>query len=344
MAHDMHLTLRQLKVFEAVARRLSFSRAAEELHLAQPTVSMQVRQLADSAGVPLLEQIGKRIHVTEAGETVRAAAHEVFRALDRLEMLLSEQKGLRRGKLRLAVVTTAKYFVPRLLGPFARQHPGIDIALEVGNRSEIIRRLSAEEDDLYIMGAPPGGIDIARHPFADNPIVAIAPNDHPLAGRRRIPLSRLAGEPFLMREVGSGTRMAAERLLKDKGVRLDVKMELGSNEAIKQAVAGGLGLSMLSLHALALEALRGEFSVLDVAGLPIRRSWYIVHRAGKSLSPVAQTFFEYLRQEGPALRLELDARQRGVSAGARHASAGAGKAPRAAGRTGAGRPASRRGS
>ncbi len=310
---SMHLTLRQLKVFEAVARRLSFSRAAEELHLAQPTVSMQMKQLADSAGLPLLEQVGKRIHVTQAGESVRAAARDVLKSLDVLEMTLADLKGLRQGKLKLAVVTTAKYFVPRLLGPFARQHPGIDIALEVGNRSEIIRRLSANEDDLYIMGAPPQGMDIERHPFADNPIVAIAPKDHPLASKRRVTLAMLAGESFLMREEGSGTRMAVERFLKEKGVRLKIKMELGSNEAIKQAVSGGLGLSMLSLHAAAQEALRGELAVLNVDGLPICRSWYIVHRSGKVLSPVARTFFDFLGQEGPALRLELDARQRGVS-------------------------------
>ena len=299
------LTLRQLKVFETVARLSGFNRAAEELHLAQPTVSLQVRQLADVVGMPLYELIGKKIYITEAGEMVRAAAGDVFDAFERLEMQLANLKGLRTGRLKVAVVTTAKYFIPRLLGPFTRHYPGIDIAMDVGNRSEIVARLSRNEDDLYIMGMPPAGMDIERHSFVENPIVAIAARGSPLANQRRVSLERLAREPFLLREQGSGTRMASERFLKSHGVKLNVRMELGSNEAIKQAVAGGLGLSLLSLHALKSELARRELVLLDVEGLPIRRFWYIVHRKSKELSIVARTFFDYLKEEGVRLEREL---------------------------------------
>ena len=304
------LTLRQLKVFETVARLSGFNRAAEELHLAQPTVSLQVRQLADAIDTPLYEQIGKKIYITEAGALVRAAATEVFGVFDRLEMQLAALKGLRAGRLKVAVVTTAKYFIPRLLGPFTQHYPGIDIALDVGNRSEIVSRLSNNEDDLYIMGMPPAGMDIERHSFVENPIVAIAPIGHALSKLRRVSLARLVQEPFLLREQGSGTRMAVERFLKANGLKLNVRMELGSNEAIKQAVAGGLGLSLLSLHALRSELARGELMVLNVEALPIRRSWYIVHRKGKELSIVARTFFDYLKEEGIRLEHELDMTQK----------------------------------
>ena len=309
-----HVTLRQLKVFESVARHLSFSRAAEELHLTQPAVSMQVKQLSDSIGMPLVEQLGKKIYVTEAGAAVQTAAREVFESLERLQMRVAQLQGLQQGRLKVSVVTTAKYFIPRLLGPFTRHYPGIDIAMDVGNRSEILSRLSRNEDDLYIMGMPPAGMDIQRHPFVENPIVAVAPRGHALAGQRKVSLARLAEEPFLLRESGSGTRMATERFLKEHGVRLNVRMELGSNEAIKQAVEGGLGLSLLSLHAVKAELKRRELVLLDVEHLPIRRSWYIVHRAGKELSIVARTFFDYLQEEGVVLERELAAMRKPVAA------------------------------
>ena len=308
------LTLRQLKVFETVARLSGFNRAASELHLAQPTISMQVKQLSDSIGMPLIEQLGKKIYVTEAGAAVQTAAREVFESLERLQMRVAQLQGLQQGRLKVSVVTTAKYFIPRLLGPFTRHYPGIDIAMDVGNRSEILNRLSRNEDDLYIMGMPPAGMDIQRHPFVENPIVAVAPRKHALAGKRRVSLARLAEEPFLLRESGSGTRMATERFLKEHGVRLNVRMELGSNEAIKQAVEGGLGLALLSLHAVKAELKRRELVLLDVEHLPIRRSWYIVHRAGKELSIVAHTFFDYLKAEGIVLERELAAMRQSAAA------------------------------
>ena len=272
-------------------------------------MSLQVRQLADAIGVPLYEQIGKKIFITEAGAIVRAAAVDVFGAFDRLETQLAGLKGMRTGRLKVAVVTTAKYFIPRLLGPFTQHYPGIDIAMNVGNRSEIVTRLANNEDDLYIMGMPPASMDIERHPFVENPIVAIAPSGHALTKMRRVSLARLAQESFLLREQESGTRMAVERFLKTQGLKLNVRMEIGSNEAIKQAVAGGLGLSLLSMHALKSELARGELVVLNVEALPIRRSWYIVHRKGKELSIVARTFFDYLKAEGTRLEVELETAQ-----------------------------------
>ncbi len=297
--------MRQLRVFDAVARHSGFSRAAAELHLAQPTVSMQVKQLAAAVGLPLFEQIGKKIYLTDAGRALQATGAEMFDAWARLEMQMADLKGLKQGRLRVAAVTTAKYVVPRLLGPFCQMHPGVDVQMEVGNRSAIIERLERNEDDLTIMGMPPRGMDIVSHPFAENPLVVVAPRGHVLAGRRRVPLTKLEGLPFLMREQGSGTRLAADRFLKDRGIRLTIKMELGSNEAIKQAVAGGLGLSFLSLHALGPDAAPRSLVALNIEGLPIRRHWYIVHPAGKRLSVVAQAFYGYLKQEGGNIRVPV---------------------------------------
>ncbi len=305
MIRTPRFTLHQLKVFETVSRLSGFNRAAEALHLTQPTISMQVKQLADAVGLPLFEKIGKKIYLTEAGAIVQASAREMFDTLEKLETTLAGLKGLKQGRLKVAVVTTAKYFIPRLLGPFMRKYPGIDVALDVGNRSEILARLARNDDDLYIMGMPPAGIDIKRHPFVENPIVAIAPRTHPLARKRNIRFAQLVPEEFLLRESGSGTRLATERFLKEHGIKLKVRMELGSNEAIKQAVAGGLGLSLLSLHALTSELARDELVLLDVVGLPIRRSWYIVHRSSKQLSAVALAFFDFLKAEGLQLEREL---------------------------------------
>ena len=307
MSKRIRYTLNQLKVFSTVAELSGFARAAESLHLATPTVSMQVKQLADAIGMPLFEQVGKRIYLTDAGRSVLDAAKSVFATLDSLESRVAQMRGLKVGHLKIAVVTTAKYFIPRLLGPFVREYPGIDIALEVGNRSDIVARLSRNEDDLCVMGMPPDHLDIERLPFVANPIVAIAPVGHPLAQRKRVPLETIARESFIMREKGSGTRLAVDEFLQRKGIGLKVRMELGSNEAIKQAVAGGLGLSMLSLHAVTRELERREIEVVRISGLPLRRSWHIVRRSGKELSPIAEIFLEYLRNMSRPIEEELAA-------------------------------------
>lgn len=287
-------TLHQLKVFEAAARNGSFTRAAEELFLTQPTVSMQVKQLTKAVGLPLFEQVGKRLYLTEAGRELFATCREIFEKLAQFEMTVADLKGLKQGRLRLAVITTAKYFVPRLLGPFCQLYPGIDISLQVTNHSGIVDRLKENLDDLYIMSQLPEHLDISFQPFLENPLVVLAPANHSLAGEKNISLQQLSEEPFILREPGSGTRTAVQKLFDEQGIKLKVKLELGSNEAIKQAIAGGLGLSVLSRHTIIPESANPELTVLDAEYFPIERNWYMVYPAGKQMSVVARTYFEYL--------------------------------------------------
>lgn len=301
----MRPTWNQLRIFEAVARNAGFTRAAQELNVVQPTVSAQMKQLAHSVGMPLFEQVGKKIHLTEAGQALLRTCTEVFDAWDRLEMTVADLQGLKRGRLRLAIVSTAKYFVPRLLGPFCHVYPGIDIALEIGNRDGVLERMAGNRDDLYIVGIPPEGAAIEREPFLENPLVVIAARDHPLAQRRRVPLARLAGEPFIMREPGSGTRIATEAFFAAHRFSPSVRLAMSNNEAIKWAVAGGLGLAVLSQHALLLEPMQRHLAVLDVEGFPILRDWYLAWPSGKQLSVVARAFRQHLRDEAPAIRKEL---------------------------------------
>ena len=285
-------TLHQLKVFEATARNSSFTKAAEELFITQPTVSTQVKQLTKAVGLPLFEQIGKRLHLTEAGGALLATCQEIFERLDNFEMTVADLKGTRQGRLKLGVITTAKYFIPRLLGSFCQQYPGIDIALEVTNHQKLEERMLNNEDDLYIVSQPTEDLDLCWEPFAENPIVVIARKDHPLAGIPNIPINRLNDEPFIMRETGSGTRQAVQRLFTEHQVSVRTRLELGSNEAIKQAIAGGLGISALSKHTLISDA--GELTILDIQEFPIPRHWYVSYLAGKQLSIIAEAFREYL--------------------------------------------------
>lgn len=285
-------TLHQLKVFEAAARHSSFTRAAEELFLTQPTVSMQIKQLTKSVGLPLFEQVGKRLFLTEAGKELFETCRQIFETMAQFEMTVADLKGLKQGQLRLAVITTAKYFVPRLLGPFCELYPGIDISLQVTNHERILERMLNNMDDLYIMSQVPENLDVNYEPFLDNPLVVFAPVNHPLAAEKNIPIERLTNEPFIMREPGSGTRRAVQQLFDQHGVKVKVKLELGSNEAIKQAIAGGLGISVLSRHTLMPDS--SGFSILDVEHFPIKRTWFIGYPAGKQLSIVARTYYEYL--------------------------------------------------
>ena len=294
-------TLHQLKVFEAVARHNSFTRAAEELFLTQPTVSMQVKQLTKAVGMPLFDQVGKRLYLTQAGEELVKTCREVFEKLDQFEMTIADLKGLKQGRLRLAVITTAKYFVPRLLGPFCKRYPGIDISLQVTNHEHILNRLNDNLDDLYVMSQLPESMEVTYKPVLENPLVVLAPANHPLAQEKNIPLERIACEPFIMREPGSGTRKAVQALFDEHKLSLKVQLDLGSNEAIKQAIAGGLGLSILSLHTVALEVPNSELTVLDVQHFPIERYWYAIYPNGKQLSIVARTFLDYLLIEGQHL-------------------------------------------
>lgn len=292
------LTLHQLAIFAVLARHENMTRAAAELHMTTPALSIQIKQMAEALGVPLHEQIGRRLYLTDAGRRVEAAARDVLQRLDELGVELNELQGLERGSLRLAIITTAKYFVPRLLGEFCRRHPGIEVALEVSNRDQCLARLNRNLDDLYIMGQAPEGLAVEAVPFMQNPLVVIAPAGHPLAGQQAIAPARLAEEPFIMREVGSGTRLAAERFFDQQGLQLRTRMTLGSNEAVKQAVAGGLGLAVLSQHTLALDESSGAFAVLDVKGFPLLRQWYAVYPRGKRISAVTEAFLHYLISEG----------------------------------------------
>lgn len=294
-------TLHQLKVFEAVARHSSFTRAAEELFLTQPTVSMQVKQLSKSVGLPLFEQVGKRLYLTGAGKELYITCRDIFSRLSQFEISIADLKGLKQGALRLAVVTTAKYVVPRLLGPFCQRYPGVDVSLTVNNHEWVLDSLADNRDDLYILSQLPEDMDISVHPFLENPLVVLAQRNHPLAHERNIPLKRIAEEPFIMREPGSGTRKAVQKMFDEHALSLKVKLDLGSNEAIKQAIAGGLGISVLSLHTLALEGSSSQLTILDVEGFPIQRYWYVIYPSGKQLSVIARTFYDYLLNEGKSV-------------------------------------------
>ena len=290
-------TLHQLKVFETAARHGSFTRAAEELFLTQPTVSMQIKHLTKTVGLPLFEQVGKRLYLTDAGREMYEMCREIFEQLSQFEMKIADMKGMKQGRLRLATITTTKYFVPRLLAPFCQLYPGIDISLELTNHERILERLLDNQDDLYIMSQPPENFEVDCQAFLENPLVVIAPRQHPLAQEKNIPLQRLSGESFIMREPGSGTRQAVQKLFNENQVSVNVRLEIGSNEAIKQAIAVGFGISVLSRHTLALEGDASQFTILDVEGFPIKRHWYVVYPAGKQLSVVASTFLDFLQNE-----------------------------------------------
>ncbi|HYQ70760.1 MAG TPA: LysR substrate-binding domain-containing protein [Gammaproteobacteria bacterium] len=298
-----HATLRQLQVFEAIVRLGSFTRAAEELFLTQPTVSMQIKKLADSLGLALFEHVGRNVRPTEAGLELYQSCRKIFETLANLEMKIADLKGIKRGRLRLGVITTAKYFAPEILGEFCKLYPGIEVALKVSNRDRIIERINANEDDLYIMGQTPDDqFEVDAIPFAPNPLVVMAPRNHPLVGKKNVPLSRIVKEPFILREPGSGIRDATLKVFDQLGQRPQVRMELGSNEAIKHAIVGGLGLSVLSLHTLTLEGTDGPVAILDIEGFPIMRVWYLVYPKSKELSLVAQAFLDYALEIEPRMR------------------------------------------
>lgn len=291
-----HGTLTQLSVFEAVARLRSFTRAAEELHMAQPTVSVQVKKLSETIGLPLFEIIGRRVHMTEAGRELYAAVQDIFGKIGEVEQRLAAMRSASAGSLRIAVTTTGKYFAPRLLAQFVERYPGIEVSLNVLNRQSLLNRLAGNLDDFYIFSNPPEDIDVVMHTLLPNPVEVYARADHPLAGRKGVPFRELAGEPFLMREAGSGTRMVAESMFSQHHIKPRIRMELGSNEAIKQAIVGGLGLSILSRHTMTGAAHQEGIVALDVEGFPVQRWWYLVHAEGKQLSATGKAFLEHVQQ------------------------------------------------
>lgn len=296
-----HVTLRQLRVFLAVARNLSFSGAARELHLTQPAISMQIRQLEHAAGIPLFERIGRKTSLTEAGRELFARATGVTELLRDAKESLDALRGIRTGTLKLAAVSTAKYFTPSLLAEFMPAYPEITVKFNVGNREEIIKQLSGNEVDLAIMGRPPRELQTVAAAFAKHPLIIIASPNHPLANQQRISLKRLEKENFLIREQGSGTRASMERVFRDRHVRFRASMEVSSNETIKQAVIAGMGVSFISIHTVGLELQTGKLVQLDVSGLPIVREWHVMHLRAKRLSPIAEAFQEFLLERGGAI-------------------------------------------
>jgi len=294
-------TLRQLRTFTEVARRLSFTAAAKALHLTQPAVSMQVRQLEQAAGLPLLEQFGRRVHLTDAGRELLRYAAGISDLLREAEDAMKALQGVGGGELSIAVTSTAKYFAPRLLAEFRRSHPEARLRLAVSNREAVVRELTDNTVDLAVMGRPPRGLDTEAAPFAKHPIGIIAAPDHPLVGRKRLPLERLASETFIIRERGSGTRAAMEHVFAERGFKAGETLEMSSNETIKQAVMAGMGIAFLSMHTIGLELRAGRLALLAVSGLPVMREWYVIHRRGKRLSPAAQAFKAFLLEQGAGL-------------------------------------------
>ncbi|NOX76337.1 MAG: LysR family transcriptional regulator [Gammaproteobacteria bacterium] len=293
----MHLTLRQLQVFEATARLLSFRKAAEELHLSQPAVSMQIKQLEENVGLPLFEKLGKQIYLTEAGREIYHYSRTIGQLLGEADTVIDGLKGAHQGRLTIAVASTANYFVPTLLGVFHERFPGITVSLDVTNRETLLQQLTENVVDLVVMGQPPKTADLNAGAFMENPLVIVAPPDHPLATQSNIPFKRLEDEVFLTRERGSGTRSAIERFFNQHDVQLTTGMEIASNEAIKQSVRAGLGLGLLSRDTLDMELALDKLVILDVEDFPIVRHWYVMHRKGKRLSVVAQAFKQFLLEE-----------------------------------------------
>ena len=293
-----NVTLRQMRVFAAVARNLSFTRAARELHLTQPAVSQQVKLLEEEVGLPLFEHIGRKVHLAPAGVELLRYTEQAMELLRQAGESLSAMRGLKRGVLKLGAVSTAKYFAPSLLSAFTPAYPEVTIKFVVGNRQEIIQQLAANEIDLVIMGRPPRELETVAEPFAKHPQVIIASPTHPLAAKRRIKLSQLATEYFLIRETGSGTRASMERVFGERGVPFRVSMEVTSNETIKQAVMADMGISFISSHTVGLELAAGKLVILDVVGLPIIRDWYVIHLRDKTLAPIPAAFRSFLLEHG----------------------------------------------
>ncbi len=288
------ITIRQLQVFESVARHLNHSRAADELFLTQPAVSMQIKQLEHILGASLFDQSGKRLFLSSCGEELLKYAKLILEQVNEIDTVFSEMKGLGRGRLNISVVSTANYFMPQFLANFIKSHPKIQVSLSVANRDSVIKQLLDNIADLAIMGQPPEDLDLSAEVFLTNPIVVICSPDHPFANLEIINPSQLCDETFLLRERGSGTRYVAERFFSDAHLRLSNYVEMDTNEAIKQSVQANMGLGIISYHSIELELEAGRLSILNIPGFPIIRHWYIVNRRAKRLSLAALEFKSFL--------------------------------------------------
>jgi DNA-binding transcriptional LysR family regulator len=293
-----HATLRQLKAFEAVARHLSFSRAAAELHLTQPAVSTQIRMLEDHAGLPLFEQLGKKTYLTQAGTELLDFARAIIRQFEEAEAAMAHYKGIAGGRLNVAVISAGDYFFPQLMVAFARRHPGVQLNLTVHNREELLGQLAANRTDLAVMVRPPAQDDTRHDAFAPHPYVIVAAPEHPLAREARIGMAALLRHPFVVRERGSDTWHSMEDAFGTHLAELQIAMEIRSTETIKQAVIAGMGLGFLSAHTIGRELLDRSLAVLPVDGFPLMLHWYVIHRREKRLPPVARAFHQFLLEEG----------------------------------------------
>lgn len=294
----MNITFRQLEVFEVVARLLSYTKASKELHLSQPAVSMQIKQLEDNTGMPLFEKIGRKIYLTEAGREMYHYSRIIAQQLEEVEEVFEQLKGIKSGRLEITVATTANAFATRMLSKFNRQYEGSTVSLDVTNREHLLRQLADNEKDIAIMGRPPENADLITEPFADNPLVVVASPDHPLVAKQPIPLYMLQDQTFVVREKGSGTRTAMQRFFDQHNLTITSSMEMNENEAIKQAVQAGMGLGVVSIHTIELELETKRLVILEVEDFPIMRHWYLVHRKEKRLSPITQAFKDFVLSEG----------------------------------------------
>ena len=292
------VTLQQLRLFASAARHLSFARAAEELHVTQPAVSMQIRSLEDQVGLPLFDRGHRQLSLTTPGEYFLVYARRMLSTLKDAEDAMARMRGAQGGRLVIGLVSTAEYFLPRLLARFVDEHPGVEVQLVIGNRQSLVELLSRNDVDLAVMGRPPKEMETRAEPFAIHPSSVVAPVNHPLAALAHVPPRMLAAERFIVRESGSGTRAAMEQFFRDQHLSPSISMEVGSNEAIKHAVAAGLGISFLSLHTVHLEVESKELAVLAVDGLPMFRHWHVVHTSAKTLSPAAEAFRYFILEEG----------------------------------------------
>lgn len=286
----MHITFRQMRLFLALADTGSVTAAAKKMHVTQPTASDQLRDITATVGLPLYEVISKKVYLTDLGKELAQTVRRIVTEWETFAQIRDATRGLTHGRLRIAAASTAKYFIPRLVGEFCKKHPAIDVSLEILNRDGVLSRLHENLDELYVMSMPPLDLELADTVFMENPLVMIAPMGHPLAQHRSIATAKLKAERFILRERGSGTRMACDQHFSQMHFQPQIRLELGSNEAIKEAVAGGLGLGVISLHALPKSISKSGIAILDVKGFPIASRWHIVHPANRTLSPVAAAF------------------------------------------------------
>jgi LysR family transcriptional regulator, low CO2-responsive transcriptional regulator len=292
-----NVTLRQLRILSAVTKTGSMAGAARQLHVTPPAITVQMQQLEETAGLPLIERLGEGTTPTGAGEVLLRAAHRIEALLTECDQEIAQLKGIKGGRVMAGVVSTAKYFAPKALAAFKQMHPGVDLRLSVHNRQETIAALRDLALDLAIMGRPPENLDLESVPLGDHPHIIIAAGHHPLAGKK-VSIAGLADETFFIREPGSGTRMLMESLFQKAGFTPNIGMEIGSNETIKQAVIAGLGIAFISAHTVAVELADGRLTELNVEGLPVMRKWYAVRLREKAVMPAADAMWKFLASEG----------------------------------------------